>query len=93
VVNLIRAVCLPVSYSLKAARNKVQGGNQPLSVPLGFEFLYNQLLFSEAKARQIDAGKYGEKNTILQENTKKMIAEFHSADGFVIVLHACRLRH
>lgn len=69
-------------FRLKAARNKLQGGStQALTVPQGFDFLFDQLLFNEAKARQIDQGKLLEKDAVLQPNTKKMLESFLSSDG------------
>ena len=67
---------------LKAARNKLQSGStQPLTVPAGVHFLYEQLLFNEAKARQIDAGKFKEKDAVLEPTTTAVLQSFLSVSG------------
>ncbi len=67
---------------MKAARNKLSGGTtQALSVPQGFQFLYDQLLFNEGKALLIDQGKFHEKETVLQPTTKLLLESFLSLNG------------
>ncbi len=67
---------------MKSARNKLQSGTtQPLSVPEGFAFLFDQLLFNEGKAIKIDQGGFVEKETVLQPTTHQLLQSFLSLQG------------
>ncbi len=52
-----------------------------MTVPQGFAFLHDQLLFNEGKARQIVKGVFHEKAAVLQSTTKQLLASFASMNG------------